>query len=70
MKINERTKIEEEVISKFAEGDIQAFDLLYFTFCNRLHNFVFSLIKGKYLAGFEKQKNLELLTSNELHSFY
>jgi RNA polymerase sigma-70 factor (ECF subfamily) len=45
MKLNQQVKIEEGVIRKFAAGDSKAFDLLYFHFCNRLHRFVFSLVK-------------------------
>ena len=47
MKVNEQIKPDIEVVKKFASGDIKAFDLLYFAFCNRLHNFVFGLVKIK-----------------------
>ena len=45
MNLNKQIKVDEEIVLSFVSGDIKAFDLLYFNFCNRLHNFVYSLVK-------------------------
>ncbi len=39
------SNIDELIVRNFVNGDISAFDELYFLFCSRLQNFVFGLVK-------------------------